>query len=304
LTSRLSKGRFIVSTSNSNIHASNSNTPTVTHRVCWSGFIMGVPLAFGIASFSASAMQSLFITHYVSLYMNVYHIQPAWFFFGEMVFLLWNSINDPLFGYFARGWSVRRRVNVLDGPAALWVLSFAMFFMLPLPSSSVAVGVHFVVCLCLYDGFLSYVLLIHASLLADLSSSVVERASANSWSSAFSIGGSLSVFFSNLYFDETNVDVFRMFCILVAFLSLVAFQISYTTLARVVEEGDKRSAHFLPTSSGANNDSLSVHTFASQLKSHRNFWLFVVVNLIQVFNCKCCSYVCVFEFSKNTFRSF
>ena len=47
--------------------------------------------------------------------------------------------------------------------------SFVCFFILPVPTDGWLVGLHLIVCLVLYDGFLSYVLLVHASLLADLS---------------------------------------------------------------------------------------------------------------------------------------
>jgi hypothetical protein len=63
---------------------------------------LSIPVAFGLASFASSAMQSIFITHYVTLYMDVYMVPTGWFLAGQTVFLVWNSLNDPLFGHLVR----------------------------------------------------------------------------------------------------------------------------------------------------------------------------------------------------------
>ena len=39
----------------------------------------------GIASFSAAAMQSLFITYYVSMYFKMYNLSSSWFYIGEIL---------------------------------------------------------------------------------------------------------------------------------------------------------------------------------------------------------------------------
>jgi Na+/melibiose symporter-like transporter len=243
-------------------------------------FVMSrhIPFAYGCVSFGASAMQSLFITYYVTLYLSVYQLSSAWFFFGETVFLIWNSLNDPLFGVLLRSQSIRDRLPALNGGGALWVLSFALFFLLPLPASPVLVGVHFLAALLLYDTFLSYVLLVHASLLADICSNPIQRASCNAWSSGCSIFGSCFVFIANVLWNESDIASFRMFCLVVAFLSLLSFQISYSMLQDL---NDPEMAE--PVVLNAPEPSLK--DFASDLLSHRNFWVFAGVNLLQVFNC-------------------
>ncbi len=230
-----------------------------------------LPLAYGLVSLAASAMQSMLVTHYVALYTDAYAIGPSWFVAGELLFMAWNALNDALFGHHVRGWSVRRRLSVLDAPAALWTLAFAAFALLPLGSAPALVGLHFCVCLFLYDGFLSYVLLVHASLLADLVADSADRARCNTWASGLSIVGSLSVFFSTLAWDPAHLAPFRAVALVVALVALAALQLSHRALLRVVP----------PSAPGLPAEEVSARQFVRDVRSHSNFWLFGVCNLIQ-----------------------
>ena len=254
-------------------------------------------IAYGACQFGASAMQSIFITYYVILYLDVYKLRAGWFFFGELAFLVWNSINDPLFGYMMRGVSVQQRLAALNGGGALWVLSFAAFFLLPMSwvaSSAWLVGLHFLLALLVYDSFLSYVLLVHASLLADLTTDSEQRASCNAWASACSVFGALTVFGANMAWSQLDMGRFRLVCLVVALLSLGSLQVSYYLLDKLctVQEGVLLATASSGISAGSTNGTqhtsgsgLSLSEFWSHLCLHRNFWLFVVINLVQVFNC-------------------
>ena len=99
-----------------------------------------------------------------------------------MVFLIWNSINDPLFGWLSdrrllstdqsqkyhkdntQSFDViMTRLNNLSKMAPLFAISFFLFWIPWLPPA-----IQFASCLCLYDGFLTCVDLQHTALLADL----------------------------------------------------------------------------------------------------------------------------------------
>ena len=92
--------------------------------------------------------------------------------------MIWNSLNDPLFGWLsdksllqtkasASGNSkidvVLSRLQILAKAGPLFGLSFFLFWIHWLPSS-----IQFVICLCLYDAFLTCVDLQHTALMADL----------------------------------------------------------------------------------------------------------------------------------------
>lgn len=91
-------------------------------------------------------------------------------------------------------------------------------------------SIQFVVCLCLYDGFLTMIDLNHLALLADLALSSEDRTSLNWYCSVFSGCGSLSVFLSYQFWDRENMSSFHVFCALLAVFSLVGFQVSSVLL--------------------------------------------------------------------------
>ena len=57
-------------------------------------------IAYGAASFSAAALHNLFLIYYVDLFFTIYKLSKEWFYVGEIIYMIWNSINDPLFGWF------------------------------------------------------------------------------------------------------------------------------------------------------------------------------------------------------------
>lgn len=37
--------------------------------------------------------------YYVKVYINQFHVDTKWFNVAQTLFMFWNTINDPLFGY-------------------------------------------------------------------------------------------------------------------------------------------------------------------------------------------------------------
>ena len=87
-------------------------------------------------------------------------------------------------------------------------------------------SIQFVICLCLYDGFLTMIDLNHLALLADLALSSDDRATLNWYCSVFSGCGSLSVFLSYRFWNRDNMNSFHIFCTILAVFSLVGFLVS------------------------------------------------------------------------------
>ena len=44
-------------------------------------------------------LQTSFNFYYVKVFLNVNHVTESWFRISQLLFLLWNAINDPIFGY-------------------------------------------------------------------------------------------------------------------------------------------------------------------------------------------------------------
>uniref|UniRef100_A0A8D2APX5 Major facilitator superfamily domain containing 13A n=1 Tax=Sciurus vulgaris TaxID=55149 RepID=A0A8D2APX5_SCIVU len=64
-------------------------------------WLLGLPTAvvYGSLAFFTSILHNVFLLYYVDTFVSVYKINKVAFWVGETVFLLWNSLNDPLFGW-------------------------------------------------------------------------------------------------------------------------------------------------------------------------------------------------------------
>ncbi|KAK6730686.1 hypothetical protein RB195_007264 [Necator americanus] len=56
-------------------------------------------VAIACGQFALSLMQAMFMFYYVRIYLNVFQVPQQWFNIAQTLFLFWNAINDPLFGY-------------------------------------------------------------------------------------------------------------------------------------------------------------------------------------------------------------
>ncbi|XP_008268642.2 transmembrane protein 180 isoform X5 [Oryctolagus cuniculus] len=211
-------------------------------------WLLGLPTAvvYGSLALFTSILHNVFLLYYVDTFVSVYKINKVAFWVGETVFLLWNSLNDPLFGWLSdrkflssqpgsgTGLSSRAvvlaRVRALGWHGPLLALSFLAFWVHWAPA-----GLQFLLCLCLYDGFLTLVDLHHHALLADLALSAHDRTHLNFYCSLFSAAGSLSVFASYPFWNKEDFSSFRAFCVALAAGSALGFLGATRLLRRRVE---------------------------------------------------------------------
>lgn len=113
---------------------------------------------------------------------------------------------------------VLKRLKALSTNGPLFALSFLAFWV-----SWARPGLQFLLCLCLYDGFLTLVDLHHSALLADLAVSASDRTRLNFHCSVFSALGSFSVFLSYSFWDKEDFYSFRLFCVTLAAFSILGF---------------------------------------------------------------------------------
>ena len=195
-------------------------------------FTIPVEVAYGSLSLFTSIIHNVFLLYHVDMFVSVYKIDKASFWIGELIFLVWNSLNDPVFGWisdskylsalggkeYSSSNVIQQRLQALQWTGPLFTLAFLSFWL-----QWAYPGLQFVICLCLYDGFLTMIDLHHSALMADMSVSAEIRTKLNSRSSIFSIIGSASVFISYAVWNKDKLDSFRIFCVLLAFLSFVGF---------------------------------------------------------------------------------
>ncbi|CAN9508757.1 unnamed protein product [Ophioblennius macclurei] len=266
--------------------------------------VLSTAVLYGSLALFTSILHNVFLLYYVETFVSVYKIDKVSFWIGETVFLIWNSLNDPLFGWLSdRAFLsspqsgshitapevVLKRLKALATNGPLFSLSFLAFWV-----AWARPGLQFLLCLCLYDGFLTMVDLHHSALLADLAVSAADRTRLNFHCSVFSALGSLSVFLSYSFWDKEDFYSFRVFCVTLAAFSIVGFFVVSRMLQRrfakeVRPKLDEASALKELSVGHAPfthpDKPMTIRQYLKQLSKHKNFMWFVSMNLIQVFHC-------------------
>ncbi|XP_038070881.1 transmembrane protein 180-like [Patiria miniata] len=264
-----------------------------------------VGVCYGSMALFLSIIHNVFLLYHVEVFVSVYHIDKTSFWIGETIFLIWNSLNDPLFGWLSdksllnsdktvgrfgvQPELVIKRLWALTVNGPLFALSFMLFwFVWAFP------GLQFAVVLCLYDGFLTAVDLHHTALLADLALSAKDRTKLNGYSSFFSAAGSLSVFLSYVVWDRDTMQSFQIFCFVLAMFSAVGFFFVSRHLSRQYQDLRKKDDGMTSvisvkpqdvTTKATTEDEVTIKRYIKQLSKHSNFQYFSLLNLVQVFNC-------------------
>ncbi|XP_030630157.1 transmembrane protein 180 [Chanos chanos] len=270
------------------------------------GCCLGVSTAvfYGSLSLFVSILHNVFLLYYVETFVSVYKIDKLSFWVGETIFLIWNSLNDPLFGWLSdRSFLsssqsgpqisspevILKRLGALSRNGPLFALSFLAFWV-----AWAQPGLQFLLCLCLYDGFLTVVDLNHNALLADLAVSAGDRTRLNFYSSLFSALGSLSVFLSYSFWDKEDFFSFRIFCVALAAVSMLGFAVVSRLLRhrfqievrpRKQEENTLKELSIGHAPHAPAERSITLGEYLKQLSRHRNFLWFTSMNLVQVFHC-------------------
>jgi hypothetical protein len=161
----------------------------------------------------------------MGIFMKIYKISDFWFFTGQIVYLAWNSVNDPLFGWLMNTKHNREesqtvsdwrlitssdilRVSSIRWVAPLWCAAL-LLPLFPFSTTEVGVGLHFIfsMCFCMFfshftvlfltlfsdDGAVTYVSLAQSSLLTEAAITSQHRTKWNSYASICSILGSHSL---------------------------------------------------------------------------------------------------------------
>ena len=56
-------------------------------------------ISYSLCTVASTIMGSVFNFYYVYFFLDVYKVSHSCFQFSQMMFLVWNAINDPLFGW-------------------------------------------------------------------------------------------------------------------------------------------------------------------------------------------------------------
>ena len=230
------KTRSLASNHPTSQHEDSANVEMADTKTAMANKQMGV--YYGVISFFISILHNVFLLYHVETFVSIYKIDKFSFWIGEVIFLVWNSCNDPLFGWISdkqylfqtteNHHVVLKRLTALTWNGPFLALAFSAIWI-----SWTYPAIQFVICLCVYDGFLTMVDLHHSALLADLAVSQDARTRLNFYCSLFSAFGSLSVFLSYLLWNKDNLITFQMFCMGLAAVSVLGFILGARKLRQV-----------------------------------------------------------------------
>ncbi len=61
--------------------------------------IDGQTFSLCIMTLGSTLMHTVFMFYYVRVFLGRFHIDTYWFQLTQILFMIWNALNDPLFGY-------------------------------------------------------------------------------------------------------------------------------------------------------------------------------------------------------------
>ncbi|XP_029293331.1 transmembrane protein 180-like [Cottoperca gobio] len=248
-------------------------------------------VAYAMTTLGSGMINNIFSFYYVKLFLNKYKISEGAFHQSQVVYMLWNAINDPLFGYLQDNSRVpccsQRRLSILYG-APLYSLAFllAWFPWHTYAPGDWLSGLHLTVALCAFDAMLTFVLLAQCALFAEISSHHQSRIRLIKYSQVASLIGSSSVLFCGvLSKNMEDFASFQAFTVLIAILSCGCML--YTGL-HSESRFDKGSESDAPGSADqtSHQSAISFSMLKSltwQILTNRDFQLFVLMNFFQVF---------------------
>ncbi len=168
------------------------------------------------------------------VFLNHYHITESWFHTAQVVYMIWNAINDPLFGYLQdnlkTSWMSSRRLNILYGAPF-----YSLTFLIPWfpwadyskPENAWICGLHLMATLCFYDAVYTFVFLAQCALFTELSKKQEDRVRLVWYSQVAYLLGGNTVFFTESFSESlSDFTSFQVTCVVVAILGY--FGIRYT----------------------------------------------------------------------------
>ncbi|CAF3342553.1 unnamed protein product [Rotaria socialis] len=238
-------------------------------------------LFYCLLSFFKTTIHYIHTVYYVQTYISIYKINPYSFWIAECLFLIWNSLNDPLFAWLSDRYtsSIDNRLNNLTLCGPLLCLSSLLFWYPLVGINSSLLSLQLLLSLCLYDTFLTMIDLNYNSLLIDIS--LYKREILSSASVIGSALGSLTLFSSYLVWDSSNLRLFRIFVTILTILIMYGFLIVTQSMKQILycdhakSNQENISKGHIPT----------LWQFIWGISRHRNCLVFSLVNLIQVFHC-------------------
>ena len=244
---------------------------------------------FSILTFSFGLLTSIFNFYYVKLFLKFYGISQYWFDIAQMVYLIWNAINDPLFAYWQDNSNIEvfrnRKKSILYGAPL-----FALSFLLPwfpwgnYDNNKWLAGVHLFVSMACYDALYTFTMLADCALYAEISRKHEDRLRLTKYSQVAGMVSSCSVMLAEFLCDGLeNMQAFQAYVLVLALISCSGM---IYVAKNITTSEDNRTSSIPYTKMDTSDKNTGSSTFSQfrQIITRKNFILFVTINFLQIFH--------------------
>jgi len=134
---------------------------------------------YGLGSIPTVLLGFVFGLKYVEFFYNDLKLLPVYFIAGQVIYLIVNAINDPLIGQLSdrtnrEKWGSRRIVYIKYG-GPIWVATFLLVWIPWSFDNQIIIFIHYTLSLCLFDTFLTLVVLVWLALLPEMTPDIDQR---------------------------------------------------------------------------------------------------------------------------------
>ena len=234
---------------------------------------------YGLGSFGLNLTTGLFSAWTLIFYIKIVGIDPLLWVLAWIIYLVWNAINDPLFGYLSDNTNTKygRRMPYIMVCGPLLSVSFILLYFTPTNSEQLVYFIWLLITLIAYDSFYTIVGLCFNSLMCELSIEPDERAKMNLFAS---IGGGLGIsityilpilFLQNIQPYSQNRPAFQTIVIILAFFGAI--------FLGIMAFGIKERPELLPEK----GENLGLLESTKTTLRNKSFVVFVIFNFMITF---------------------
>jgi len=269
-------------------------------------------VGYTLVKLAIVVLSTSFNLFHVHQFLNVYKLPRTIFATAHLIYAVWNTINDFLAGWISDAYAARtgERATLVRFGGMLWCFAFLIPWWRPESLVTefpvLAGGGHFLLSICLWDAFYSFICIAQGALITDATVGAKQRTKYESYSNAVCMVGGVVMrsYAVAAHNDDISADgahsqhVFQTFCLKTSALALVLFAVGGSLLPMPMTTTSNTTAISRPPLSilhspkrpGYENSKfqISLSEFWARVKGQHNFWVFNVMNVLlesqQIFN--------------------
>jgi GPH family glycoside/pentoside/hexuronide:cation symporter len=234
----------------------------------------------GLGSFGLNIIAGLFSAWTLTFYIKIIEINPLLWAFSWLSYLIWNAINDPIFGFLSDRTNTRfgRRIPYLIFCGPLLSVSFVLMYFTPLNGQQWVYFIWLLITLVSYDSFFTIVSLNFNSLIIELTIHPQERAKINFFTGVGGgIGIAIAYILPILFLNYDIVPFSQNRAVFVSIVSLIA-SIGAASIA-ITAFGIKEPRELIPKRS----EKLNLWFSTKKTLKNKAFLTFVIFNFVMTY---------------------